>query len=101
MIDIAEIKRQAEAHRDELVSIRRDIHRHPELAFKENRTARIIADRLEKLGMEVQTGIAETGVTAMLRGSRPGKTVLYRADIDALPIVEQVDAEYKSRTDGV
>lgn len=101
MIDIAEIKRQSEAHRDELVSIRRDIHRHPELAFKENRTAGIIADRLEKLGMEVQTGIASTGVVAMLRGSRPGKTVLYRADIDALPIVEQVDAEYKSRTSGI
>src|SRR4051794_27750466 len=101
MIDNAEIKRQAEARRDELISIRRDIHRHPELAFAENRTAGVIADKLQKLGMEVQTGIAQTGVVATLRGSRPGKTVMYRADIDALPIIEQVDAEYKSRTHGV
>ncbi len=97
----AQIKRQAEAHRDELISIRRDIHRHPELAFNETRTAGIIADRMEKLGLEVQTGIAQTGVVATLRGSKPGKTVLYRADIDALPILEAVDAEYKSRTDGI
>ncbi|MBN9390786.1 MAG: amidohydrolase [Chloroflexi bacterium] len=100
-MEIAEIKRQAEAHRDDLVSIRRDLHRHPELAFTENRTATIISDRLEKLGLEVQTGIAQTGVVATLRGSRPGKTVLYRADIDALPILEAVSAEYKSRTDGI
>lgn len=101
MIDNAEIKRQSEAHRDDLVAIRRDIHRHPELAFAENRTAGIIADRLQKLGLEVQTRVAETGVVATLRGARPGKTVLYRADIDALPIMEQVEAEYKSRTQGV
>jgi amidohydrolase len=101
MIDIAEIKRQAETRRDDLVAIRRDIHRNPELAFAENRTAGVIADRLEKLGMEVQTGVAKTGVVGLLRGSRPGKTVLYRADIDALPILEQVDAEYTSRTQGV
>ncbi|MDB5081600.1 MAG: amidohydrolase [Chloroflexi bacterium] len=101
MIDIADIKRQAETRRDDLVAIRRDIHRNPELAFAENRTAGVIADRLEKLGMEVQTGVAKTGVVGLLRGSRPGKTVLYRADIDALPILEQVDAEYTSRTQGV
>ncbi len=101
MIDNAEIKRQVEARRDDLISIRRDIHRNPELAFAENRTAGIIADRLQKLGMEVQTGIAQTGVVATLRGNRPGKTVLYRADIDALPIVEEVDASYKSHTHGV
>jgi amidohydrolase len=101
MMENAEIKRQSEAHRDELVAIRRDIHRHPELAFAENRTAGLIADRLQKLGLEVQTGVAQTGVVATLRGARPGKTIMYRADIDALPIIEQVEAEYKSRTQGV
>lgn len=82
-------------------SLRRDFHRHPELGFREVRTAGIVAQELTTLGLEVQTGIAETGVIALLRGSRPGRVVLARADMDALPITEESGAEYASQTEGV
>ncbi len=101
MLDVAEIGRQADARQAEAVAIRRDLHRHPELAFEENRTSAMIAEKLTKLGLEVQTGVAKTGVVGMLRGGRPGKTVLVRADIDALPIIESADNEYSSRTHGI
>ncbi|HEX2916112.1 MAG TPA: M20 family metallopeptidase [Chloroflexia bacterium] len=101
MFDIAELARQSEARRQELINMRRDFHRHPELAFKESRTAGIVADKLRQAGLEVQTGVAETGVVGMLRGAKPGRTVLVRADIDALPILEQHDSEYVSQNQGV
>src|SRR4029079_12242045 len=87
-----------------VVADRRDFHEHPELAFQEIRTASIVADRLRALGIEdVRTGIAQTGVTGLIRGQGPGegKTVLLRADMDALPILEENDVEYRSRTPGV
>ena len=92
-----------EAHslRDELVARRRDFHRHPELAFKEARTAGIVAEELNALGLEVQTGVGKTGVIGILEGAEDGPTVLYRADMDALPVREANDAEYASRRDGV
>lgn len=82
-------------------SLRRDFHRHPELGFREVRTAGIVAQELTGLGLEVQTGVAETGVVALLRGGRPGRVVLARADMDALPITEESNAEYASRIPGV
>jgi amidohydrolase len=87
-----------EAERAELVRLRRDFHRHPELGFRERRTSRIVAQRVRELGYDVREGIAETGVTAT-RGS--GRTLLIRTDMDALPILEQNDVEYRSREDGV
>lgn len=81
--------------------LRRDFHRHPELGFKEFRTAAIVARELNKLGLEVTTGIAETGVVALLEGSRPGPVVLLRFDMDALPIDEETGAEYASLTPGI
>jgi amidohydrolase len=75
--------------RERLVELRRDFHRHPELAHQEHRTAEIIATRLTELGLdEVRTGVGRTGVVGVLRGGRPGRTVLLRADIDALPLTE-------------
>jgi amidohydrolase len=72
-----------------LVELRRDFHRHPELAHQEHRTAAIIADRLRDLQMDhVRTGVGRTGVVGVLRGGRPGRTVMLRADIDALPLTE-------------
>ena len=91
----------AEALRDELIERRRDFHRHPELAFQEHRTAGIVADELNQLGLEVQTGVGQTGVVGILEGASDGPTVLYRADMDALPIQEANSAEYVSRADGV
>ena len=87
-----------------VVADRRDFHEHPELAFQEVRTAGIVADRLRALGVEdVRTGIAQTGVTGLVRGQKQGegKTVLLRADMDALPILEENEVEYRSQTPGV
>ena len=96
-----DFKSQAAALRDELVSRRRDLHRHPEMAFEEVRTAGIVVDELSRLGFEVQSGIGKTGVVGILEGSQDGPTVLYRADMDALPVSEDNDVDYKSHTPGV
>ena len=82
-------------------SLRRDFHRHPELGFQEVRTAGIVARQLNELGLEVHSGIGETGVVALLEGARPGPVVLLRFDMDALPIEEQTGAEYASQNPGV
>lgn len=91
---------EANSLRDELIARRRDFHRHPELAFQEHRTAGIVADELNQLGLEVQTGIALTGVVGILEGASAGPTVLYRADMDALPIQEDSSADYASQAPG-
>jgi len=82
-------------------SLRRDFHRHPELGFREFRTAEIITSELTKLGFEVRTGVAETGVIAILEGEKPGPVILIRADMDALPITEETNAEYASEIPGI
>ncbi len=84
-----------------LIEMRRDFHRHPELGFQEVRTSKKLADFLEGLGLEVTRGVAKTGVVARLKGAKPGKTVLVRADIDALPIHEDSGVAYSSQTPGV
>lgn len=81
--------------------LRRDFHRHPELGFQEVRTAGIVAQELTQLGFEVTTGIAQTGVVALLEGTRPGPVVLARFDMDALPIQEETGAQYVSVIPGV
>jgi amidohydrolase len=84
----------------DVVALRRDFHMHPELGFEEHRTAGIAADRLRKLGFEVHTGLAGTGVVGVMRGSRPGRTVMLRADMDALPLLEENAHSYRSTVDG-
>jgi len=79
-----------------VIECRRDIHQHPELGNRETRTSKIIADRLRELGIEVKTPVAHTGVIGILRGGKPGRVVALRADMDALPVVEQVDVPFKS-----
>ena len=86
--------------RDDLINRRRDFHRHPELAFEEVRTAGIVADELNALGLEVQTGVGKTGVVAILEGTADGPTVLLRADMDALPITEENETDYVSTDQG-
>ncbi len=86
---------------DQLVATRRDFHQHPELSFQEWRTGEIVGNRLDDLGWKVKRGVAETGVVGLLEGSGPGKTVLLRVDIDALPIQEPKDRPYSSLVDGV
>jgi amidohydrolase len=84
----------------DLIAVRRDLHQHPETAFQEVRTSGVVAERLQALGLEVRTGVAGTGVIATVRGGRPGRTVMLRADMDALPIHEENDVPYRSRNDG-
>src|SRR5713101_2213792 len=87
----------------DMVAMRRDLHEHPELAFEEVRTSGIVAQRLRTLGLEVQAGVAKTGVVGLLRGgaSKPGaKTIAIRADMDALPIYELNEIDYRSTVDG-
>ena len=82
-------------------ALRRDFHMHPEMGFKEVRTAGVVARELGKLGLEVTSGVAETGVVAMLEGAQPGPVALLRFDMDALPIMEETGAEYASLNPGV
>ncbi len=82
-------------------TLRRDFHRHPELAFHEVRTAGIVAGELSRLGCEVKTGVAETGVVATLKGQHPGPVVLLRFDMDALPVQEENQVDYVSQSPGV
>ncbi|MGB7340620.1 MAG: M20 family metallopeptidase [Phototrophicaceae bacterium] len=91
---------EANAMREELVARRRDFHMHPEIAFEEVRTAGIVATELNNLGLEVQTGIGKTGVVAILDGDKDGPTVLVRADMDALPIIEANQTDYVSQSAG-
>jgi amidohydrolase len=84
----------------ELVTVRRDLHQHPETAFEEVRTAGVVAQKLAALGLQVRTGVAKTGVLATIRGGRRGRTVLLRADMDALPIHEENDTPYRSQVAG-
>jgi amidohydrolase len=84
----------------EMVTVRRDLHQHPETAFEEVRTAGVVAERLRALGLEPRTGVAKTGVLATIRGGRRGRTVLLRADMDALPIQEENDTPYRSQVAG-
>ena len=79
-----------------LVEWRRDIHQNPELGNREFRTSKIVAEHLQKLGLEVKTGVAHTGVVGVLRGGSPGPAVALRADMDALPVTEEVDLPFKS-----
>jgi len=95
---------RALAHRfhTDVVAYRRHLHQHPELSFQETQTARYVADRLTEWGIEHRSGIAGTGVVALVRGKNPRKrTVALRADLDALPILEANDVPYKSQNPGV
>ncbi|MCC7051696.1 MAG: amidohydrolase [Gemmatimonadaceae bacterium] len=93
----AEIERRTAAVTPKVVAWRRDIHEHPELSGEEVRTAALVAAHLRALGMQVTTGVGGHGVVGVLRGGRPGPVVGLRADMDALPVAEQVDIPFKSR----
>jgi len=95
------IEKEIERHKIEIIKIRRFLHMNPELSNREYQTSKLIASKLMSWGLEVKTGLAKTGVSALLRGSEQGFTVALRADIDALPIQELSDVPYKSLNPGV
>lgn len=92
----AEVARAVATLTPSLVELRHDLHRHPELSNRETRTAGVVARELRRLGLEVRTGIARTGVVGVLKGGRPGPVVGVRADMDALPVTETTDVPYRS-----
>jgi amidohydrolase len=96
----AGIDRQAAAIEQEMLGWRRHLHQHPELSNREVNTARYIAERLRSFGLEPRTGVAGHGVTALLQGATPGPVVALRADMDGLPVTEQVDVPFASRATG-
>lgn len=92
---------RAAAVEQKLIKWRRDIHQHPELSEQETRTSKLVADHLRKLGLEVHTGIARTGVVGILKGGKPGPTVALRADMDALPVKEPGTLPFASKVRGI
>lgn len=93
----ADTQQAAAAVGDKVLQWRRDFHQHPELGNRETRTAKAVADQLKKLGLEVRTGVAHTGVIATLKGGKPGPRLAIRADMDALPVTEEVDLPFASK----
>lgn len=98
---IKDLKNNVLKLKDEIISIRRDFHQNPELSMEEIRTAQVVAERLSSFGLQVATQVGKTGVVGLLEGAGPGKTLMLRADMDALPIKEKNEVPYRSRNDGV
>ncbi len=90
-------QQQAAKLEPKVIEWRRDLHRHPELSNREFRTAAKVSEHLQSLGLEVQTGVAHTGVVALLKGDYPGPLIALRADMDALPVTEAVDLPFASK----
>ena len=85
---------------DRVVAWRRDIHANPELSNREFRTSELVAEHLRDLGIEVQTGVAHTGVVGLLKGGKPSPVIALRADMDALPVTEKTGLPYASKVRG-
>jgi amidohydrolase len=92
--------RELQRLQPKIVEWRRDLHQYPELGTHEVRTAKLVADQLRALGLQPKTGIAQTGVIAVLKGGRPGPRIAIRADMDALPVTEQTGLPFASRVTG-
>ncbi len=95
------LKKEILALEDEMISLRRDFHMYPELGMNERRTADKIKQYLENMGLKAITGVAQTGLVSLIQGKGPGKTLMLRADMDALPVFEKNDIAFKSKNDGV
>ncbi|GAB7140876.1 M20 family metallopeptidase [Deferribacterales bacterium RsTz2092] len=95
-----DIKRLIDKHYDKAVNIRHTLHRNPEIGHEEFQTSKLIADTLVSLGIETKTGVDKTGVVGLLKGGKPGKTVLLRADMDALRVTEEANVPFKSEREG-
>jgi amidohydrolase len=92
---LGKVREELRQRDDDLVELRHDLHRHPELSWQERRTSALVAERLHRAGLEVKA-VAGTGVVGVLHGDRPGRTIAWRADMDALPLHERVDSPFRS-----
>lgn len=95
-----DVRRDVMEMNEELIAVRRDLHMHPEIAFEEHRTAALLAERLKAMGFKVKAGVAKTGIVALLELGSPGKTLMLRADMDALPVQEVPGRPYGSTIPG-
>src|SRR2546427_3961632 len=93
--------KEAIAIEPEIIKIRREIHQKPELAYREQTTAKLVAEQLKALGIQVKQGIGGTGILGILKGPKPGRVVALRADMDALPLDEMAEVDFKSGVKGV
>jgi len=97
----AELDKRADAIEQKVIAWRRDLHQNPELGNREFRTSKLVAEHLKNLGLEVKTGVAHTGVVAILKGAKPGATIALRADMDGLPVTEESTLPFVSKARGV
>jgi len=96
------IKEKAKSYKEEVIVIRRHLHQNPELSFEEFNTSKYVCDKLDDYGIEYQSGIVKTGIIGLIKGNNPNsKTIALRADLDALPILEENDVPYKSVNEGI
>ena len=99
---LALIKEKANLYKEEVINIRRHLHQNPELSFQEFNTSQFVCDKLDEYGIEYEKGIVKTGVVGLIKGNNPtNRTIALRADLDALPILEENDISYKSINEGV
>jgi amidohydrolase len=102
MVEVSRVKDLAKVYYDKVLQIRRHLHQHPELSFQEFNTSAYIAEQLTQAGIAFTSGYVKTGIIAIIEGKNPKKrTLLLRADMDALPIYEKNEVEYKSKNEGV
>jgi carboxypeptidase Ss1 len=99
--DSENLLKEIKEYESEIIGIRRQIHSNPELSYEEFQTSKLVADKLRSLGIQVKQNVGGTGVVGVLRGSKKGKTVALRADMDALPVLENVELPFKSKNVGV
>lgn len=100
-LNLTNVQQAIEQLEPRLIEIRRELHMYPEPGFQEFRTSKLVADELERLGLEVQRGVAQTGVVGLLRGSKPGPTIAFRADMDALSMEDKKTVPYASKVPGM
>ncbi len=89
-----------EKYKSKIINLRETIHMNPEIGFEEFQTSKLVADTLKEIGVEIIENVAKTGVVGIIRGKNPGKTILIRADMDALLVDELADVPYKSKVKG-
>ncbi|WP_312287948.1 M20 metallopeptidase family protein [Terrisporobacter sp.] len=98
---VNKINELCEKYYDKIVEIRHQLHMYPEVGYEEHNTSKLVYNELKNLNLDVKNNVAKTGVIALLKGKYPGKTILLRADMDALRVNEETNLEFKSKIPGI